>query len=271
MKLTPIDDPTDDRLADYRLLSDQQTRRAYEGDEFFVAEGYLSIDRVIDSGHQLRSVLLTPPRVERFAERIERIPAHGGEVPPIYVVPRELIAKVVGFDLHRGVIASADRRPLPSISDIARSSATKIGVLVGLNDAENVGAIARAARAFGIDALVLDPTCTDPYARRTLRVSVGEILHLPVARAEVWPDDLQILHEAGIESWALTPDASAHDIWQLEIPDRVALLLGAEGAGLDGSSLDAATRRVRIPISADVDSLNVGHAAAVAFAITRRT
>jgi len=271
MELTPIDDSTDDRLADYRLLNDQRARRAHESNEFFIAEGYVSIDRVIDSGHHLRSVLLTPSRVERFTERAERIAELGGEIPPIYVVPRDSMADVVGFDLHRGVVASADRRPLLSVADVAGSSAERIGVLVGLNDAENVGVIARAARAFGIDALVLDPTCTDPYARRTVRVSMGEILHLPVARAEHWPDDLGVLHEAGIESWALTPDASADDVWALDVPDRVALLLGAEGPGLDAASLAAASRRVRIPISDGVDSLNVGHAAAVAFAITGRT
>lgn len=270
MELIHIDDPADERLADHRLLNDQAARRAQEGDEFFIAEGYVSIDRVIDSGHRLRSVVLTPSRVERFAERVDRIIERDGEVPPIFVVPRDALADVVGFDLHRGVIASADRRPLPSVSDIAESTASRIAILVGLNDAENVGVIARAARAFGIDALVLDPTCTDPYARRTVRVSMGEILHLPVARATRWPDDLEVLHRAGITSWALTPDDRAHDVWQLDIPDRLAMLLGAEGPGLDVASLDAATQRVRIPIADGVDSLNVGHAAAVAFAVTGR-
>jgi len=270
VELTHIDDPTDERLADFRLLNDQAARRAHEGDEFFIAEGYVSIDRVIDSGHRLRSVLLTPSRVERFRARVERLAELGGEVPSIYVVPRASIADVVGFDLHRGVVASADRRPLPSVGDIAASSAARIAVLVGLNDAENVGVISRAARALGIDALVLDPTCTDPYARRTVRVSMGEILHLPVARAERWPDDLDLLHRAGIESWALTPHTEADDVWGLDVPDRVALMLGAEGPGLDADTLAAATRRVRIPITDGVDSLNVGHAAAVTFAITSR-
>lgn len=265
-----IDDPADRRLADYRLLNDQRARRTQEGDEFFIAEGYVSIDRVIDSGHRLRSVLLTPSRVDRFAERLLRLTRAGVPLPPVYVVDRDVLARAVGFDLHRGVVAAAERRPLMTVGEIAAGHASRIAVLVGLNDAENVGVIARAARALGVDALVLDPTCTDPYARRTVRVSMGEILHLPVARAERWPDDLQLLGEHGVETWAMTPAADAVDVWTLAVPDRVAIVLGAEGPGLDDATLAATDRRVRIPISPDVDSLNVGHAAAVAFAVAAR-
>lgn len=270
MDVIEVGDPADPRLADYFLLNDQQSRRSREGDEFFIAEGYVSIDRVIDSGHALRSVLLTPSRVDRFAERIETLERLGGPMPPVYVVERSVMVDVVGFDLHRGVVASAARRPLRSVADIAASDVSRVAVLVGLNDAENVGVIARAARALGVEALVLDPTCTDPYARRTIRVSMGEILHLPVARATQWPADLDELHRAGFDTWALTPASSAVDIWRLDVPERLAVLLGAEGPGLDAPSLTAATQRVRIPIDDGVDSLNVGHAAAVAFAITAR-
>ena len=130
--------------------------------------------------------------------------------------------------------------------------------------------IARAARALGIDGLVLDPTCTDPYARRTVRVSMGEVLHLPTARVapNEWPDALDDLGATGFETWALTPAADADDIWSLDVPERLALVLGAEGPGLTASAAARATRRVRIPIRPDVDSLNVSHAAAIAFAAT---
>ena len=167
----------------------------------------MSIDRVIDSGHRLRSVVVTPSRVERLLDGRPEIEEQG---IPVYVLDRALLADTVGFDLHRGVVASADRRPVPSVADIAASDARRIAVLVGLNDAENVGVIARAARGLQLDAIVLDPTCTDAYSRRTVRVSMGEVLHLPVSRATTWPDDLEILHGAGFETWAMTPADDAH-------------------------------------------------------------
>ncbi|MEP1124199.1 MAG: RNA methyltransferase [Ilumatobacter sp.] len=266
-----IDDPQDPRLDDYCLLDDQAARRTREGDDFFIAEGYVSIDRVVDSGHRLRSVLVTPSRVERISARV---PGLVDGDTPLYVMTRDLMAHAVGFDLHRGVVASADRRPVPTVADIAASSAKRVAVLVGLNDAENVGVISRAARALGIDALVLDPTCTDAYSRRTVRVSMGEVLHLTVARSNDWPGDLDVLHRAGFESWAMTPASDAIDLWSIEPherAERLAIVVGAEGPGLDDATMRATTRRVRIPIRPDVDSLNVGHAAAITFAATSRT
>ena len=266
-----VDDPDDPRLDDYCLLNDQAARRNREGDEFFIAEGYVSIDRVIDSGHRLRSVLVTPSRADRLNERRPEI---ARDDVPMYVMERAVLGAAVGFDLHRGVVASAVRRPALSVSDVAASPARRIAVLVGLNDAENVGVIARAARALGIEALVLDPRCTDPYSRRTVRVSMGEVLHLPVARADAWPDGIDVLHAGGFRTWAMTPADDAVDLWSIaptELPDRLAIVVGAEGPGLDDATMQRATRRVRIPIDPAVDSLNVGHAAAITFAaITRR-
>ena len=188
-------------LDDYRSLNDQGFRRRYEGHELFIAEGYVAIDRLIESGHRVRSVLLAPSRVERFAGNAALLEAEG---VPVYVAERDVIAKVVGFDLHRGVIACAERRPHPSLDDVL-VDARRIAVLEGLNDAENLGAIARAARAFGVDGLVIDPTCTDPYSRRTVRVSMGEVLGLPIARVGRWETVSDRLREAGLETWAMTP------------------------------------------------------------------
>jgi tRNA G18 (ribose-2'-O)-methylase SpoU len=254
-----IDDPDDDRLGDYRELTDPAARRRREGTELFVAEGVTAVSRLLVSGHRVRSVLVTPQARVRFGSALDGLEA------PVYVAPRAVLAATVGFDLHRGAIAAADRRPLPSLDEVV-ADATKLAVLEGLNDPENLGAVARSARAFGIDGLVLDPHCIDPYYRRTIRVSMGEVLFLPVARAMAWPGELAVLHAAGFETWALTPDPAADALWPLAVPDRVAVLLGAEGPGLSAATMAAATRRVRIPIAAGVDSLNVGHAAAVSFA-----
>ena len=263
---TPVADAADPRLDDYRALNDQTFRRRYEGDRIFIAEGYVAVDRLLESVHIVRSVLLSPSRVERFATNASVLAARG---VPVFVAERDVIAEVVGFDLHRGVLACAERRAHLHIEDLCRAS-RRIAVLEGLNDAENLGAISRAARAFGIDGMVIDPTCTDPYSRRTVRVSMGEVLTLPVARAATWPDDLGTLGANGFELWAMTPDAAAEDLWEVDVPDKVAVMFGAEGPGLSRAALAAADRRVRIPIAAAVDSLNVAQAAAVTFAALAR-
>jgi tRNA G18 (ribose-2'-O)-methylase SpoU len=263
-----VADAADARLDDYRALNDQAYRRRYEGNELFIVEGFVAIDRLIESGHTIRSVLLAPSRVERFAHHETTLSAANVSV---FVADRKVIADVVGFDLHRGVIACAERRPSVHLDELL-DGAHRIAVLEGLNDNENLGAIARAAKAFGCAGLLIDPTCTDPYSRRTVRVSMGEVLTLPITRAtpDEWPGVLTKVIAAGFEVWAMTPAATADRLWNIEVPDRVAVLLGAEGPGLTAAAITAANRQVRIPISSDVDSLNVGQAAAVAFAAITR-
>jgi len=257
-----IADATEPRLADYRELRDAAARRRIEGDEFFIAEGPTSIERLLASGHRVRSVLVSERKYERMAPLLDPLDA------PVYVVDQALLHDIVGFDLHRGAIAAADRRPHPTLDELAATT-TRLAVLEGLNDPENLGAVARSARALGIDGLVLDPTCIDPYTRRTVRVSMGEILHLPACRvdADDWPQGaFDALHSAGFETWAMTPADDARDLWHVDPPERLAVVLGAEGPGLARRTIDATTHRVRIPIRQDVDSLNVAAAAAVTFA-----
>lgn len=258
-----IDDAGDPRLQDYVELTDPGARRQRERDELFVAEGITAIERLLQSHHTVRSVLLTPKAHARLATALDGLGA------PVYVAAPEVLHATVGFSLHRGAVAAADRRPLPPLGDVL-ATARRVVVLEGLNDPENLGAVARSARALGIDGAVLDPTCIDPYYRRTVRVSMGEILFLPTARVAAWPDDLEEVRSAGFELWALSPDAGGDSIWELPVPARVAVLLGAEGPGLSAGALAAAHRRVRIPIRAGVDSLNVGHAAAITFAALDR-
>ena len=258
-----IGDACDPRLSDYRELKDQVARREIEGDEFFIAEGPLAIERLLVSGHRLRSVLVSKQKFERLIEWLEPLDV------PVYVVDKALLHDIAGFNLHRGAIAAADRQASPSLAEIL-TTARRVAVLEGLNDPENLGAIARSGRALGIDALVLDPTCIDPYTRRTVRVSMGEILFLPTCRFDDLSVALTELHTNGFETWAMTPAPDRVDIWTLDPPERLAVMLGAEGPGLSRRALHAATRRVRLPIRSDVDSLNVGAAAAVTFAVINR-
>ena len=184
----------------------------------------------------------------------------------MFVTDQSTINAIVGFDLHRGVIGVADRPVARTLDDVL-SKAARVVVVEGVNDAENLGAIARSARALGADALVLDPTCADPYYRRSVRVSMGEMLHLPIARAPL-DETLMRLADDGFGIWALTPDPAAVGIATLDVPDRLAVLVGSEGPGLSSRVL-ARHRNVRIPMSHAVDSLNVGHAVAVALAIVQ--
>lgn len=266
--VTYIVDPADERVDDYRELNAIAVRAEMEGSEFFMGEGYVPIERMLDSGHRMRSVLLHPKRLKRFIPTMGR-PEMAGV--PVYVGEQDVIAEIVGFNMYRSCLASGFRAPMPTVDDLARSC-RRIVVLEALNDDQNVGAIARAARAFGIDGIVISPTCNDPYQRRTVRVSMGEILHMPVARASAddWPGAIDTLHANGFHTWAMTPAADAIDLWDAEVPERVAVVLGAEGHGLEAATMAATTHRVRIPISPVVDSLNVGHAAAVTFAAVGR-
>lgn len=257
-----ITDPGDPRLADYVDLRDPATRHRIESDEFLIAEGLAVVRRLLCSPLRVRSLLLT---ARRFAALEGELAGVGA---PIYLAAPEVIQATVGFNLHRGAVAAVDRpAPLP-FADL--TGMRTIAVLEGVNDHENLGAIARSARALGVGALLLDPTSADPYYRRAVRVSMGEMLHLPVARAAAWPAAIAELRAAGVTVAALTPAPGAVDIHEWRRPDGpLAVLLGAEGPGLTDAALAAADVRLRIPIVPTVDSLNVGHAAAIAFASLR--
>ena len=247
-----IADPLDPRLADYRGLRE----RGRESDEFFIVEGLTAIERLLTSDYPVRSVLLTPATHARLAPQL------GGVT--VYVMPEQTMSSVAGVNLHRGAVASATRLPSPSLESVL-PAARRIVMLESINDHENLGAIARTARGLGVDALLLDPTCADPFYRRSVRVSMGELLHLPIIRCAGWAEVFDVLADAGFEIWALTPSSTAIDIFEMVTPVRWAIVVGAEGTGLSQETLARCTN-VRIPMSNGVDSLNVGHAVAAALA-----
>jgi tRNA G18 (ribose-2'-O)-methylase SpoU len=247
-----IDDVRDPRLADYRGLRE----RGKESDEYFIVEGLTAIERLLRSKYPVRSVLLTPATHARIAAQL-------GDVTS-YVLSEEQMSSVAGVNLHRGAVASASRLPPPSLAEVL-PAAKRIVMLEGINDHENLGAIARTARGLGADALLLDPTCADPFYRRSVRVSMGELLHLPIVRCANWSEAFDEVAAAGFTIWALTPSPEATDILTLTAPERWALVVGAEGPGLSSNTM-ARCLNVRIPMRNGVDSLNVGHAVAAALA-----
>ena len=267
MQIVEIDDPADPRLADYVGLTDTVRRTRHEpAAGFFLAEGQLVMRRAAQAGCPPRSLLLAPNRVDDVLPELASLDC------PVYVASLDVLHAVTGFHVHRGALGSFGRPAQRSAHDVL-AAATRVLVLEEVNSPTNLGAIFRSAAGLGMDAVLLSPTCCDPLYRRAVRVSMGEVLAVPYAYLDDWPAGLTTVREAGFRVLALTPASDAVPLDQVDVgaDDRVAVLLGAEGPGLTAPAQAASDLRVRIPMAAGVDSLNVGAATAVAcWALGRR-
>ena len=257
----PVDDASDPRIEEFIGLRDADLRRRREspgGDlaGIFIAEGDVVVERALRAGYRLRSVLIDASRAVPLPDLPE---------VPVYAAGPDLVLKITGMGVHRGCIASFDRRPVPAPAEVL-AGATRVVVLENLTNPTNLGVIARSAVALGADALILDPSCCDPLYRRASRVAMGEVFGLPYAYTGRFPDGLDVVTDAGFALLALTPDPAAESIDDVVFqPDeKIALVLGAEGPGLTEATMERVGRRVRIPIHGGVDSLNVAAAAAIA-------
>ena len=263
---TEVASPADPRVADYVGLTDGARRMRHEqGAGFFIAEGDQVVRRAAAAGHPPRSVLVSPQRLADLSAEVAALPC------PFLVASYEVLEAVTGFHVHRGILASFGRLPDRDPQQVLEQ-ARRVLVLEALNNHTNLGAVFRSAAALGMDAVLLTRTCADPLYRRSIRVSMGEVFAVPYAFLDDWPGALSDLRQQGFRVFALTPAADALPLSQVRLADddRAALLLGAEGPGLTDAAL-AAGERVRIPMSAGVDSLNVGAAAAIAcWALGRR-
>ena len=239
-----VNDPGDHRLDPYRSL-----RGRPADDQTFVVEGATTLRQALDAGIVLRSALVLPTRVDEVS-------ALG---IPYHVASREAFEAITGFDVHRGVLALAERPGEPD-ADALLGTSSRVLAMEGIADSANVGSLFRNAAALGCDAVVLDPTCCDPLLRRAVRVSVGTVLKVPFARVRAWPGGLR---DRGLAVMALTPRGEIA-LPDLDVPHRWALLVGTEGDGLSDAALDVADVRVRIPMEGGVDSVNVATAAAIA-------
>jgi tRNA G18 (ribose-2'-O)-methylase SpoU len=286
-QIVVVDDPDDPRLADYMRLTDVRLRTSMEAAHgLFMAEGEKVIRRAAAAGYRVRSMLVTPDRVESLAD------VAGAFAGPVYVISHEAAERVTGYRVHRGALASVNRRALPSVTDVLAGrgslSATvnapspagrwgdrgpgwprRVVVLEDLVDHGNVGGVFRCAAALGVDAVILSPRCADPLYRRAIKVSMGAVFAVPYARMADWRAGLAEIRAAGFALLALTPDQSAVPLDEAPVEGRVALLLGTEGDGLSSRWLGEADKAVCIPMSAGamalgVDSLNVVAAAAIA-------
>lgn len=250
--MTPIriDDPDDPRLADYTRMRE---RDLVGRERRFIAEGAVVLEKLIAAGrHPVRSVLLAAHRVGGVEARF------AGLAPdvPVYAASQAVMDRVVGFPIHRGVLAVGERaEPAPeALLDALPSSALVVG-LVGIANHDNMGGLFRNAAAFGADAVLIDETSCDPLYRKAIRVSVGAALTTPFARFASADAMVEAMAGRGFQLLALSPRGEA-TLAQLGPAPRQAALFGAEGPGLPAAIL-ARCRSVRIPMAGDFDSLNV--------------
>ena len=264
-ELTEVTDPADPRLADYRDLRDVQLRTHLEADHgLFLAEGEKVVRRAVEAGYPPRSFLMAPRWLDSLGDVLAASSA------PCYVVSEALAEQVTGFHVHRGALASLERRPLPTVEEVV-ADATRILVLEDVVDHTNVGAIFRCGAAFGFDAVLLAPRCADPLYRRAVKVAMGAVFALPWTRLPDWYDALPDLGRRGFTTVALTLADDAEPVDEaLTGSARLALVLGSEGHGLSPRWERSAERRAVIAMQHGVDSLNVAAAAAVACYVATR-
>jgi tRNA G18 (ribose-2'-O)-methylase SpoU len=257
-----VNDPDDPRLDDFRDLNSIDHRPDLPtGKGLVIAEGVLVVRRMLASRFTPHALLGTDRRLAELKDDLAGVEA------PFYRASADVMARVIGFHLNRGVLGAARRVPEPSVAQVVDGART-VAVLEGVNDHENLGSIFRNAAGLGVDAVVFGGGCADPLYRRAVRVSMGHALLVPYARAANWPGDLVTLKESGFRLLAMTPHSQACALPQAMAAareDRIAVVVGAEGPGLTPAALRLSDVRVRIPMSRNTDSLNVATAAALAF------
>jgi tRNA G18 (ribose-2'-O)-methylase SpoU len=260
-----VSDPDDPRLDDFRDLNSIDRRPDLPtGKGLVIAEGVLVVQRMLASRFTPHALLGTQRRLDELEDDLA---GFNGRAAPFYRTSADVMARVVGFHLNRGVLAVARRVPEPSVAALIEGART-IAVLEGVNDHENLGSIFRNAAGLGVDAVVFGSGCADPLYRRAVRVSMGHALLVLYARSTNWPADLVTLKETGFRLLAMTPDGGAYPLAEAMAAargDRVAVLVGAEGPGLTPTALRLSDVPVRIPMARGTDSLNVATAAALAF------
>jgi len=262
VNVVDIVDSADPRIDDFRDLNSVDRRPDLPtGKGLVIAEGVLVVQRMLASRFAPRALLGTDRRLTELGTSLNDCDA------PFYRVSAEVMAGAVGFHLNRGVLASASRARELTVSQVLDGAMT-VAVLEGVNDHENLGSVFRNAAGLGVDAVIFGSGCADPLYRRAVRVSMGHALLVPFARAKDWPNALKPLQDVGFRVLAMTPDPSAPllaDAMAGLAGQRVALLVGAEGPGLQEPTMRLSDERVRIPMSGGTDSLNVATAAALAF------
>jgi tRNA G18 (ribose-2'-O)-methylase SpoU len=277
MPIVPVNDPHDSRIAEYRNVPDGVLLRDLG---LFVAEGRLVVRQLLAAPRvQARSLLVTQGALDDLGDVL------GDHTPfPVYLAARPVMSAIVGFNIHRGCLGLGVRPPPTPIAELivgpvpamavgpelgpSTSYVSRLIVLEAVSNVDNIGAIFRAVAGLGGHAVVVGPGCGDPLYRKAIRTSMGATLRVPFAGATAWPQALHDLRASGFTLVGLTPEAGSEPLEDvaadLRARARVALMVGAEGAGLSAAALGCTDVRVRIPMAPGIDSLNVATATAIA-------
>ena len=255
-----VSDPQDPRIAGFR---DIRERDLVGRQGRFIAEGEVVLRALARAPrHRAAALLIAQQRIEALTPLIDSFP----DDTPVYAAGQDVMDAIVGFPIHRGILALGERAPDreagAALSDLADKPRALILALFGIANHDNMGGLLRNAAAFGVDLVLLDPTCCDPLYRKAIRVSVGGTLLVPFARLPPGEDPIALLERHALAAVALSP-AGRTRLTDLSPPPRAALLLGAEGPGLPQSLIDRAAS-VTIPMSAGFDSLNVATTSGIA-------
>lgn len=268
-----VADSADPRLDDIRDLNRSDSRPDLPGGKgLVIAEGALVVPRLVASRFPLRCIVGTASRLTTLARDLratgDPVALAAAASVPWYAVTRETLAAAAGFDLHRGLLAVADRAPETPVAEVVAGARTLL-VLEGVGDHENIGALFRNAAGMGVDGVLFGAACADPLYRRVVRVSMGHVLRTPFAHlpgtVTTWQRSLDLLRDEGFRLVSMTPDDAAVPLWEAMGHEKVAVLVGGEGPGLTEHAMRATDIRARIPMSPGTDSLNVATSAAIAF------
>ena len=265
IEITDISAP---ELDVYARLTETQLRNRLEPEKgIFIAESPKVIRRALDAGCRPQSLLMERKHIDgQGAEIIARC----GDIP-LYTADREVLENLTGYTMTRGILCAMSRPKLPTLEEVLKN-AKRVAVLEGIVDSTNIGAIFRSAAAMHIDVVLLTPTCCDPLCRRAVRVSMGTVFQIPWTRIGInkdqWPQPgLTWLRDLGFKTaaMALSDEAVTIEDPNLMAEEKLAIILGTEGDGLSAQTIAQCDYTVCIPMSHDVDSLNVAAASAVAF------
>jgi tRNA G18 (ribose-2'-O)-methylase SpoU len=259
VNIIPIETLNDERLAFFTHLTDVELRRSLEPESgLYIAESSKVIERALSAGHVPRAVITT----DKWLPGLDTVLA--GHDVDVFLGDESVLEQITGFHLHRGALASMERPQLKSVAETI-ADARLVVVLDNIIDHTNVGAIFRSVAGLGADAVLITPDCADPLYRRSVRVSMGTVLQVPWTRVPVWPAGITELQDAGftVVALALSDDAISLREFASNAPDKVAVVFGSEGHGLDTRTIGLCDAVVRIPMGHGVDSLNVAAASAV--------
>jgi tRNA G18 (ribose-2'-O)-methylase SpoU len=252
ISIQSFDDP---QINPYRNMKDKELAR--DGGRF-IAEGENVVKRLLASRFTTESVLVAKRKLETIG------PLAKAETPVFYAED-DIITQIIGFEFHSGVLACGIRPPSPTLSEILPPlpQAALIVACQEIANTDNLGSLIRIAAAFGAHGMILGERCCDPFFRQSVRVSMGTIFSLPIVRSEDLCADLDLLADAGVETWATVLGSDAETLSRMAKPNRTVIVFGNEAQGLDLKTIAHCRKRVVIPMHLGTDSLNVSVAAAV--------